>query len=87
MQIKIMRCHHTPIRMATVKTTCISKDVKKLEPMYTVGLLDGVTTMKISMESPLKITELLHDPEIPLLCKYPEELRVGLKEIFAHSCS
>ena len=42
--------------------------------------------MENSMAFPQKFQQLPYDPTAPLLDLYPEELKQGLKQLFAHPC-
>lgn len=88
-----MKCHFTPIRMATIKkeeVTGVSKDAQKMEPLCTI---DGIVKWcncygkwygDLSKKSKI---DVLYDPTIPLLGICSKELKTGSKDIFAHPCS
>ena len=49
-------CFLPALRDQYKKTTCVGKDVDKLEPLYAVvGTQNGVATMENSMEIPQKL--------------------------------
>lgn len=76
MQIKILRFHVSPVRIANMKTTKLTntdENVRKYEILSTIGgnVIDTVP-IEISMEIPPKKlkTELLLDPGISLTGLY-----------------
>ena len=74
MQIKTLRCHLTPVRMAMIKKSINNKywrgcREKRSPPTLMVGIQVGAATRN-SMEVPQLKIELLCNPAIPVLDIY-----------------
>lgn len=80
-----MSHHLLPARMATIKKhkiTSIGENVEILEPLGTAGRNVQCYNQRgkqVVNSSKNYITELPHDPSIPLLHTYPKELKAGIQ--------
>ena len=59
--------------------------MEKLEPLYTAG--KNVKCFSFFGKQFSKLTDLLYDPEIPLLGIYPKEMNHMFTQKLIHGCS